>query len=259
MGVELPDELRRRLRGAQPPQVIGALDGTDMTSPSAELAQRLAGIQKSLMGIYDGGAGLSSASRGREREQFIDLFLSRLLPPGYRFGSGDALDSRGSRSGQLDVVVEYTFLPSLPALGGSTRLYLAEGIAAVVEVKSDLAKQWDEVQATADALRPLERMFQAPGFHLFGDPPKKIPLFAVGYRGWNQLETVKAKANSGVADGILVIGESLFSTRTDYPNGIYAQGPLSLWGLISALHHAALSVAISGFSPIEYIRPSVNA
>ena len=49
------------------------------------------------------------------------------LPPIYRFGTGDATDSTGNKSGQLDVVVEYPFSPSLPVVGtGQSRLYLAE-------------------------------------------------------------------------------------------------------------------------------------
>jgi hypothetical protein len=219
-----------------------------------ELLRRLAGIQKSLCGVYESGAGMSSSSRGREREQFIDLFLARLLPPGYRFGSGDIIDTHRSRSGQLDVVVEFTFLPSLPALGGSTRLYLAEGVAAVVEVKSDLAKQWGEVEATVAALRPLERQFQVPGFTPYGPPPTRIPVFAVGYTSWRRLDTVREKAASGVVDGLLVIDSGLFSTRPDFPNGMFAEGPLALWGLISALHYCTLSVVINAFSPIEYVR-----
>lgn len=156
-----------------------------------ELKKRLAGVQKSLCGVYESGSCMSDASRGREREQFVDLFLSQLLPPGYRFGSGDVIDTRGFRSGQLDVVVEFTFLPSIPSVGGKTRLYLAEGVAAVVEVKSDLAKQWNEVESTATALRRLERQFHVPGFTPYGTPPKQIPLFAVGYTGWRQLDTIR--------------------------------------------------------------------
>jgi len=63
-----------------------------------DLLRRLAGVQKSLCGVYESGAGMSAASCGREREQFIDLFLARLLPPGHRFGAGDIIDTRGSHS-----------------------------------------------------------------------------------------------------------------------------------------------------------------
>jgi hypothetical protein len=222
--------------------------------PHEELTHRLSGVQKALMGLYESGSSMSSASRGREREHFIDMFLARVLPPGYRFGTGDAIDRFGHKSGQLDVVVEFTFLPSLPALSGAPRLYLAEGVAAVIEVKSDVAKQWNEVEATASALAGLQRQFQAPGFTPYGPPPTQIPLFAVGYTGWKQLETVKQKANDGVVDGILVIDKGLFSTKQTFPNGMYAEGPLSLWGLISCLHSATAAIAINAFSPIEYVR-----
>ena len=67
-----------------------------------------------------------------------------LLLAGFFVGTGDATDAGGNRSGQLDVVVEYPFAPSLPLGVGTTRLYLAEGVAAVVEVKSDAAGQTDD-------------------------------------------------------------------------------------------------------------------
>ena len=71
---------------------------------------------------------MSAASKGAERQAFIESFLTNVLPPTFRFGSGDATDAAGHRSGQLDVVVEYPFSPSLPSFGGPgvTRLYLAE-------------------------------------------------------------------------------------------------------------------------------------
>jgi hypothetical protein len=99
--------------------------------------QRLAGIQQILKGVHAASDPLSAASRGAERQAFIDSFLANVLPPVYRFGTGDATDKQGNRSGQLDVVVEYPFSPTLPGVGASTptRLYLAEGIAAVIEVK----------------------------------------------------------------------------------------------------------------------------
>jgi len=220
--------------------------------PSQELQLRLAGIQKALTALYEGGAGMTAASCGREREQFIDVFLSRVLPPGYRFGTGDAIDIHGHKSGQLDVVVEFTFFPSLPGLVGQPRLYFAEGIAAVIEVKSDLAKQWDEVKSTSSALRSLQRKFETPGFTPYGPPSKEIPIFAVGYTGWKEIETVKRKANEGVVDGVLIIDRGLFSTRSDFPNGLHAEGSFSLWGFISALHLSALSVVINPLSPIAY-------
>lgn len=219
---------------------------------SEVLTDRLAGIQQALMGIYSSGAGMSSCSKGNERELFINLFLKEVFPPGFRFGSGDALDSNGNKSGQLDVVVEFLFVPSVPTLVSGPRLYLAEGVAAVVEVKSNVASQWEEVVSTANELSKLERMFQPPGFTPYGPPSPRIPIFAVGYKGWKTMEKVKEKANSGIVDGVLVIEEGLFSTSNEYHNGMFAQGAISLWGLISALHIANTCVLANSFSPLKY-------
>lgn len=221
---------------------------------SQELLQRLLGIQKALTALYESGRGMAAATCGREREQFIDVFLSRILPPGYRFGNGDAIDTYGQKSGQLDVVVEFTFFPSLPGLVGQPRLYFAEGIAAVIEVKSDLSKQWNEVKSTASSLKLLKRKFQPPAFTPYGTPSQEIPIFAVGYTGWKDLETVKQKASNGDVDGILIVDRGLFSTRNDIQNGMYAEGPLALWGLVCSLHRSAISVVLNSVSPLEYVQ-----
>jgi hypothetical protein len=123
--------------------------------PNEYVVQRLMGMQSILNGVHQSGGGLSSATIGQERAAFIDQFLSGVLPPIYRFGSGDATDAAGNKSGQLDVVVEYPFAPSLPIVGaGQSRLYLAESVAAVIEVKSNLAGQWSQAVGTA----PLSRL-----------------------------------------------------------------------------------------------------
>ena len=96
------------------------------------LQQRLAGIRQMLIGAHRAGASMSSASKGGERESFLDGFLAEMFPPPFRFGTGDATDSSGHRSGQLDVVVELPFLPSIPIPGSANRLYLAEGVGAVL-------------------------------------------------------------------------------------------------------------------------------
>jgi hypothetical protein len=76
--------------------------------------KRLEGIRSQLMAAHEAGDPMSNSTKGREREAFINDFLRNVLPPIYRFGTGDATDVNGNRSGQLDVVVEYPFGPSLP-------------------------------------------------------------------------------------------------------------------------------------------------
>jgi len=135
---------------------------------SEEFSTRLAGVWQTLVALHASGAAMSSASSGREREQFVDEFLTKVLPPAYRIGSGDVIDSFGRKTGQQDVVVEFSFLPTLPAVAGKERLYLAEGVAALVEVKSSLASEWEDVKRKSSAVKSLRRVFRAQGLRHMG-------------------------------------------------------------------------------------------
>ena len=220
-------------------------------APNPHIAQRLAGIQTILRGVHQSGQSLSSASKGDERAHFIDDFLANVLPAPFRFGRGDITDVKGARSGQVDVVVEYPFLPSLPSPGtDGPRLYLAGGVAAVVEVKSDLAAQWPEVLDTAAKIAALERDLK-PLFYYGDEPFPRIPVFAAGYVGWKQVSTLKQNLDPDLIQGILVIDPGLFVSTTTF-QGIEGAGPWSLWGLISCLHQSTTTVKISDAHPMSY-------
>jgi len=214
---------------------------------NSHLLQRLEGMKQMLMGIHAGGGALSASSRGAEREAFVKSFLCEVFPPPFRFGTGDITDQDGRRPGQLDVVIEFPFVPSLPIQSGSPRLYLAEGVAAVVEVKSDVAAQWDEVISTAQSLRSITRSYGS-GVSLGPRAPQNIPLYAVGYRGWKEFDSLERKlAELPAISGILVIESGHFSGRYD---ALTAEGKpyvfsykrrgsaMALWGLASCIHHA---------------------
>lgn len=223
---------------------------------NSHIATRLAGIRSMLMGAHQAGSSMSTASRGSERAAFVDKFLCEVLTPQYRFGDGDATDSAGNRSGQLDVVVEYPWVPSLPVVGNNRpRLYLAEGIACVIEVKSDVASQWGEVMRTSSQLKKLERHFAA-GVTMGYPPPKKIPLFAVGYEGWKTTEPVRQRLAEGGVDGILVIDSGIFLSSDAFMGLGVAGSEWALWGLISCLHIATSVVSSTAFgTPLKYCMP----
>ena len=220
---------------------------------NSDVMQRLVGVQQILVGVHQAGSPLSASSKGSERQAFIDSFLREVLPPLYRFGTGDATDINGNRSGQLDVVVEYPIAPSLPLTGpNATRLYLAESVAAVIEVKSDIAKQWTKAQQTASQLAPLQRAFGAQ-MTMGGIPPKpRIPLFVAGYTGWKTVDTLRANLtqDNNIA-GILVIDAGLFASSSEYL-GMTATGPWALWGLISILHLITNSLQAASTNPLQY-------
>ena len=163
------------------PEYSHVADFIQDSSSNRYIANRLAGIRKVLSGVHQGGIAHSNSTIGSEREALIRCFLSEVFPPHIRFGSGDATDSHGKKSGQLDVVIEFPWMPSLPVIHGiDSRLYLAEGIAAVIEVKSNIKSQWKEVEKTAKKLSKLDRRF-AGGIVNPKSPENRVPLFAVGY------------------------------------------------------------------------------
>ena len=129
---------------------------------------RLEGMRKLLLAGYEANASMSSSSKGREREEIANSFLSNILPLPYRFGTGDITDISGRRSGQVDIVVEYPFLPSIPSSNGDVRLYLVESVAAVIEVKSDISGQWNEAKHTSDQVKTLTRQLGSYSRNIHG-------------------------------------------------------------------------------------------
>jgi hypothetical protein len=174
--------------------------------PNQHLLARLAGIQQALIAQHMGGRGLPNATIGSERETFLREFLAKVFPSQYRFASGAITDAAGRLSGQIDIAVEYPFLPSFPMPASAERLLLAESVATVIEVKSDLSSQWDQVAATTRAVRPLRRKWKgtvslsggAIGFG--GDRETPIPLIAVGYTGHTTVDGLKGRLASTQPD-----------------------------------------------------------
>ena len=119
-----------------------------MTTNNPYLIERLAGIQQSLMAQFEGSKNLPSAMKGVERETLLREFFQQLFPAHRRFSNGVITDSVGNLSGQIDIAIEYGHLPSFPMPKSDERLILAESVAFVIEVKSDLSSQWGEVENT---------------------------------------------------------------------------------------------------------------
>lgn len=78
----------------------------------------------------------ASNNLGKNRELFCKQFLSNVLPPKLSIKSGEIWDSSNNKTGQLDIVILRDDAPSLNI--GSDDIYLAEGVFAVIEIKSNL-------------------------------------------------------------------------------------------------------------------------
>lgn len=223
-----------------------------------QITSRLRGIQKQLMGVHESGEGMSTATKGTEREAFVKTFLEAIFPTQYRFGSGDIVDSSAhGKSGQVDVVVEYPFSPSVPSIQQGPRLYLADGVAAVIEIKSNLKSQWDEVRKTSEQIRPLKQKDPRGTFVRMGGHNSfegRLPIFAVGYTGWTKQATILEHLNENVVDGILIIESGFFASRA--PIEIRSEGPEGLWSLVCNLLAIMAPKATGILDAIDYFVPN---
>lgn len=179
------------------------------------LARRLNAIRSSLLATYAGGEGLPNAVIGAEREAFIREFISKVFPPHYRFVGGSIIDSLSEQiSGQVDIAVLLPSAPSFPMpSAGDQRLVLAENVGAVIEVKSNISTQWDQVLETTRKIRLLKKFMRKgenEGELIVAD----IPVIAVGYNGWKDVRSLKEhwqKENKDVRpDAVLVIEQQAF-------------------------------------------------
>lgn len=201
------------------------------------LQNRLDSIQAALMVQYNAGHGLPNAMIGWERETFVREFLAKIFSPTLRFVGGAIIDSLSNEcSGQIDAAVLLPSAPSFPMPATSEcRLMLAENVAAVIEIKSNLSTQWNEVKATTKKVRALHKYVSATD-----DAGKivvaPIPVIAVGYKGWADVGTLKEKweATTGdeKPDAALVIENQAFVSSS-----ILAEQKSALFGFIAYLTH----------------------
>jgi hypothetical protein len=231
-----------------------------MSVPNPHLISRLDGIQKALLAQHAGGKGLPNATIGSERETFLREFLGKVFPSHYRFTSGAITDSTGKLSGQIDIAVEYPFLPSFPMPASGERLMLAESVAAVIEVKSDLGGQWSQVQATIRALRPLRRKWKGTisltggRIGLGGDSATPVPVIAVGYTGHSTLDGLKQRLQSTPEaerpDAGFVVQSGCFAGF-----GIEAFGALGFYAFCIVVSRLTAAVAAAESEVLAYVAP----
>jgi hypothetical protein len=179
------------------------------------LKQRLDGLLGHFRAGLSAGGESATANRGTEREAFLSAFLLQALPPIYRTGTGEITDIQGSRSGQLDIVIEMPWAPSFGFPGSPVRLYPAEAVGVVIEVKSDVADQWNQVEGSAKALAELRQRLggtsvSGPNLEVHNESNERIPVFAVGYKGWRSAAPIKERLLSSELDGVLVLEGPIF-------------------------------------------------
>lgn len=136
---------------------------------------------ESLMLGYKQSRKYPSTVIGNERELLIEALLKRALPSNIRYGSGVIMDSRGYRTGQVDIVLECQNSFSLPITSGKQRLYFADTVAAAIEVKSDLNKQKVEAFVQNHSVKKLFRKKTKEDF--IDQNEYTVPSYIIAFKG----------------------------------------------------------------------------
>jgi hypothetical protein len=183
--------------------------------------------------------GAANPVIGREREDFIDIFLSSCIPKGFRFATGQAVDSTGKESNQLDIVVDSTFAPSIPVLGSSkNRHFPIESISSIIEVKSNFTGKWDEVVENCKSVRNLT-LSDISGACLEENRLRNenIAYFAVGYQGWQQdSKLVEKWTESNQIDCVLQLDPLIVVHKERNSNNPeFVSGPMALLRFLELL------------------------
>jgi len=206
--------------------------------PNNYLINRLECLLDISRSIHQAGNKLSSATIGIEREFFIENILKMVIAPPFRLGTGDITDSTGKRSGQMDLVVEYGNSISFPMISSEApRLYLAEGVCAVIEIKSNLPNQWSQVVESYNNVVKLKKN-ESHKIIIGGIPQKNIPYIVVGYEGWKTDNTLKEKIVELGIDGILVLDSGLYQSKESY----HGQGAAALFAFLAHLQQCLGSI-----------------
>jgi len=163
--------------------------------------------------------------KGYGREVLVSEFLESHLPDQIKFITGEIIDPKDNRSGQVDIILQLKDYPNIPLLG-NVQLALIETVISVIEVKSTLNKQ--HLIATLNQFHKIKSLDQKTNLELKGQNTKKlntIPCIIFAFKGLSEekiLEHINAfaKKNSLALDDfcpdmIVVLDSDFYICKND--------------------------------------------
>lgn len=130
--------------------------------------------------------------RGEAREGIIRIFLEENLPSLVEFKTGELVDCRDSRSGQLDIVLQSVAAPRIPVFR-SVQTTMVDAALGIIEVKSNLTTgSWGRRSHLRSALETFQKVkslerhrLNLVGSNIGGKPVyhPNTPCFLVAYKG----------------------------------------------------------------------------
>ena len=218
------------------------------------LKARSEGIRKSLVSGFEAGKGAPNEVIGTERELFVKKYLEAAYPRPHRFSSGFIIDSHGSKSGQLDIVVERVNSLSLPAQSHSSeRLFFSEMVSVVVSVKSNFHSQWSQLESEINKISELT--IEQSAFFYVGKTPDYIPVFLFSYSGAKTTDVILEKLESAkiCLRCVFIADESIFFTRTERHEWIHYKGESAFLMFIAELHKSIATTVQIGENIWNYV------
>jgi hypothetical protein len=159
-----------------------------------------------LLAAFSASHEMSDVTKGTVREFGLRAALEYAIPPIARLYSGDIIDCLGNATGQLDFIVAHASTPALGSRDDEPRIVLAEGVLGVIELKSNLATQWRQVERTWAKLCRIRRPLPEAGFDPHGrlfvgrnnaaPAEHAISLMVIGKTGWKDAEELGRRAKA---------------------------------------------------------------
>ena len=152
-------------------------------------------------------------SIGSNRETFVKEFLSKFFPKKFVVGSGEIFDSSNNVTNQCDVVIYNEQFPIFDY--SSTQQFLAEGVLAHIEVKSNLTTE--ELIKSLNITKSVKMMERNVGSK--NNPKISSCIFA--YKGISKETLMKAHKEYYASEGdfdnfvdiICVLGEYIIAKQ----------------------------------------------
>jgi hypothetical protein len=135
-----------------------------------------------------------STDLGYSREHFVKEVLSSFLPKSVIVGNGEIIDGDGKRSGQQDVIIYRADFPVITSLT-PINAYLAEGVLATIEVKSDLSTGEPNLYSAFKNVKKVLSLGKAAEIISGSDTEIRklqelstIKTYVIGYSGWKDIK-----------------------------------------------------------------------
>ena len=169
---------------------------------------------EALLALYNlSGEQKSSINIGDNREIFLNRFLRESLPKKLSIEKGEIWDKKGNKTEQLDSIIIRDDCPALDF--GGKNVYLAEGVFAVIEIKSNLnSTQLKRAGKTLERVKGLDVKNNAiitTGLHL--NRPLRL-VFSYKGAKWDTLKYVIEQNNwTDLFDMICVLEKGVIISK----------------------------------------------